>query len=339
MDIEFHYYITYILALKAGFKNDEAYKIAYSSQFVDDNTTEFKISQKTADAYSNYISQTSDITKPEKNLMRIYPAFHFMPGKKEEIEQDSAMRRDGKFHILNTMQDNSNSRTVLKEAFNTKDLYRIGIATHMYADTFAHQNFVGYYESCNAKIKGETLLEKIIPNIGHADFQHNPDRPANIWPDTRLIRKNSEIDNKARFLKAAERIFEHYRLYLDPQSPKSVIDQEKGVLIKEIEKEIGDHDSNNEEMPNRIARYKEFIKDINNGEFIEYEENAWFNETIDKNFIASIPLINGWGTYKWKAGHKETNWYGFQEAVKAHQWFVMENIINPITANLELEKM
>ena len=336
MDIEFHYYIAYILALRAGFKNDEAYKIAYSSQFVDDNTTEFKISQKTADAYSNYISQTSDITKPEKNLMRIYPAFHFMPGKKEEIEQDSAMRRDGKLHILNTIQDNSNSSAVLKEAFNTKDLYRIGIATHMYADTFAHQNFVGYYESCNS-MKG--LLEKVIPNIGHADAQYAPDWPANIWTDPRLIRKNSEIDNKARFLKAAGCIFEQYSLYLDPQCPRSVIDQEEKALIAEIEKEIGDHDVNNEEMPNRIARYKEFIKKINKGEFIDYDENAWFNNAIDKNLIASMPLINGWGAYKWKADHKESNWYGFQEAVKAHQWFVMESIIDTITVNLELERM
>ena len=249
------------------------------------------------------------------------------------------MRRDGKFHILNTIPDNSNSRKTLKEAFNTKNLYRIGIATHMYADTFAHQNFVGYYESCNAKIKGESLLEKIIPNIGHADFQHDPDRPANIWPDTRLVKKNSEIDNKPRFLKAAECIFEHYRLYLDPQCAQSVIDLEKRGLTAEIEKEIGDHDINNEERPNRIAKYKEFIKKINKDEFIDYKENAWFNEAIDKNLIASIPLINGWGTYKWKADYKESDWHGFQEAVKAHQRFVMENIINPITANLELERM
>lgn len=339
MDNEFHYYITYIIALKAGFKSDEAYKIAYSSQFVDDNTRQFPISQKTADAYTNYISQTFDITKPEKNLMRIYPVFHFMPGNKDEIDHDGTMRRDGKFHILNTIPDNTNSRAVLKEAFNTKDLYRIGIATHMYADTFAHQNFVGYYESCNAKIKGETLLEKIIPNIGHADFQHNPDQPANIWPDTRLIRKNSDIDNKARFLKAAECIFEHYRLYLNPQCPQSVIVQEKGVLIADIEKQIGDHDSNNEESPNRIARYKEFIKNINNGEFIDYDGKAWFNEAIDKNFIASIPIITGWGTYKWKADYKDSKWYGFQQAVKTHQRFVMGKIIEPITKNLELDRM
>ena len=37
MDIEFHYWITGIVALKAGFNDKEANIIAYSSQHVDDN--------------------------------------------------------------------------------------------------------------------------------------------------------------------------------------------------------------------------------------------------------------------------------------------------------------
>jgi hypothetical protein len=39
MDIEFHYYMTYITALRAGFRVDDAYTIAYSSQY-DDNDTQ-----------------------------------------------------------------------------------------------------------------------------------------------------------------------------------------------------------------------------------------------------------------------------------------------------------
>jgi len=33
MDIEFHYYITFILCCKAGYCEDDAYTIAYSSQY------------------------------------------------------------------------------------------------------------------------------------------------------------------------------------------------------------------------------------------------------------------------------------------------------------------
>ncbi|MDA8104143.1 MAG: hypothetical protein M0Z71_02065 [Nitrospiraceae bacterium] len=37
MDIEFHYYMTHLIALRAGFKPDDAFKIAYASQYTDDN--------------------------------------------------------------------------------------------------------------------------------------------------------------------------------------------------------------------------------------------------------------------------------------------------------------
>jgi hypothetical protein len=37
MEKDFHYYVTYALANKAGFSNDDSYIIAYASQYVDDN--------------------------------------------------------------------------------------------------------------------------------------------------------------------------------------------------------------------------------------------------------------------------------------------------------------
>ena len=37
MDIEFHYYMTFLIAGKAGFGKDDTATIAYSSQYVDDN--------------------------------------------------------------------------------------------------------------------------------------------------------------------------------------------------------------------------------------------------------------------------------------------------------------
>jgi hypothetical protein len=43
MDREFHSYMTYIIALRAGFETDDAYTIAYSSQYTDDNDTPYEI--------------------------------------------------------------------------------------------------------------------------------------------------------------------------------------------------------------------------------------------------------------------------------------------------------
>jgi len=37
MNIEYHFYVTYIIALQAGYSESDAFKIAYSSQYTDDN--------------------------------------------------------------------------------------------------------------------------------------------------------------------------------------------------------------------------------------------------------------------------------------------------------------
>ncbi|MFW6025789.1 MAG: DUF6765 family protein [Candidatus Woesearchaeota archaeon] len=82
MDIEFHYYVTYLTAVKAGLKPKDAFIIAYSSQYVDDNDIRFEIEGESN--YQNFLSQTFDIKKPQKKLQRIYPLFHFIPGEVEE---------------------------------------------------------------------------------------------------------------------------------------------------------------------------------------------------------------------------------------------------------------
>ncbi|HWR58124.1 MAG TPA: DUF6765 family protein, partial [Thermodesulfovibrionales bacterium] len=133
MDIEFHFYMTYLIALKAGFKKEDAYVIAYSSQYTDDNEYSYRIEGGDTQ-YENLISQTIDITKPQEERLSIYPIFHFCPGKIGEIFEQSS-RRDGKYHLLNTIPDNINAREIFTDAMKSGNPYRIGIGAHMYADT------------------------------------------------------------------------------------------------------------------------------------------------------------------------------------------------------------
>lgn len=43
MDIEFHYWVNFIVAMVAGFLKEDAYKIAYSSQLTNYNTKSYTI--------------------------------------------------------------------------------------------------------------------------------------------------------------------------------------------------------------------------------------------------------------------------------------------------------
>ena len=302
MNFEFHYYITYIVALRAGYNPRDAHLIAYSSQYTDDNNEEFEISEGTPDKYHNYISQTINILKPAKELLRIHPIFHFLPGTKDEVFVDSSWRRDGKLHLLNTLPNNQNARLLLKEALDSKNLYRIGVATHMYSDTFAHQNFVGCKDSFNSMTG---VIEKVIPYIGHAEAEHKPDWPALSWEDERLIPRHSKINNKQRFLEAAISLFKEYC----GSSGRSASAQEVGNLATELDKAIGERDDTNQMIENRIKRYKALIGD----NFVEYDKEAWFKEATDRK-IGFLKWV-----YFWKGNYKTSNWFQFQESVKAHQ--------------------
>ena len=200
LNIEFHYYMTYLIAARAGFSTEDARILAYSSQYIDDNDIIYKISQKSSETFSNYISQTKNITKPKRKLFRIYPIFHFIPG---DPDADSARRKDGKLHLLNTTPDSKNARQIFRLALKSDNLYQIGLAVHSFADTFAHQNFVGYYDEFNIVKDIQKKLNSIINNspyeIGHAAARHRPDIPNLIWEDGRLCDSNSLRDNKKIF--------------------------------------------------------------------------------------------------------------------------------------------
>ena len=71
MDIEFHYYLTGIIADYAGFKKTEVETIAYASQFVDNNETSLKVEYKNSgEVFTNYITQTINIIKYKKEVSR-----------------------------------------------------------------------------------------------------------------------------------------------------------------------------------------------------------------------------------------------------------------------------
>ena len=113
MDIEFHYYMTYLIAAKAGLEPGDALTLAYSSQYVDDNDMIFEIDNGKASYFQNYISQTMNILKPKQSLMRVYPIFHFIPG---DPQSQSAWRKDGKMHWLNTTPNSDNANRVMDAA-------------------------------------------------------------------------------------------------------------------------------------------------------------------------------------------------------------------------------
>jgi len=331
MDIEFHYYMTYLISAKAGFDANESTIIAHSSQYVDDNDIIFEIDKGKASAYRNYISQTMNILKPKPNLLRIYPIFHFIPG---DPLAETALRKDGKMHWLNTTPNSSNANAIIDLALASGNLYRIGIASHSYVDTWAHQNFVGYFDEFNAM---SDPLSAAIPNIGHADAKHNPDWPALVWQDKRLL--TDRVDNNERFMAAAEHLFAKYLSITKPGMKKAEITKQAKELKKDLLREIGERDQSNDFKQERIARYK--LLGANSGygdqEITKYDESDWFEAVVNEKVRGirdkSDSSLSRWDpftdiyTWKNKSKYKQSDWYRFQQAVKIHQdesWDILQ---------------
>ncbi len=324
MDIEFHYYMTGIIARAAGFSEAEAKTIATASEYVDENDVRLRIEDRSGGRpYENYISQTMNILKPKRKLMRIYPVFHFVPG---DPADERACRSDGKMHLLNTTPGNETAGSMMEEAFRAPEdtrLYRIGIATHAYADTWAHQNFVGWYDCFN----NMGLDPK--PDIGHADAERHPDWPAHRWEDCRLV--NDGIDNTERYIDAAEKIYGKYRGHLQgiDRDANAGWDDLRNWLLRAM----GPSFSGNSKWyaEERISRYKEIAPWLG-----DFDEADWFSDAIETEVRGLKDSDGGWRSmftmlrdrFYWRDGvdREKTDWFRFQESVKEHQRFAMGHL-------------
>ncbi len=197
MNIEFHYYALYYLCRASGFPEDEALKIAISSQMVDENLAAWEIQEENK-AELTTITQNYQFWD-EHSAKAIYRPFHFIPGDRQKA---GLRRRDGIAGKNPVTEDSGTARQILIEALKIQNPYRIGIALHAYADTWAHQNFSADMESQNT-IDSRSPL----PPVGHLQALKNPDIPRGRWSDPRLVDELCTIYNAQRFSQAAKMIY------------------------------------------------------------------------------------------------------------------------------------
>jgi len=322
MNIEFHYYITRLIAARAGLGGEDLRKLSYSSQYTDDNKKEYKVKGPKRGQhafrgryYHNLISQTMDIFKPQNDKLKIYPLFHFIPG---DPEHPDARRVDGRVRPFNTTPNSIIANRIIDEAIATENMYMIGMASHAYVDTWAHQNFVGYKDPFNGMTG---VLNTILPDIGHADARHNPDWPALVWEDERLI--NSTIDNRIRFFDAAEHLFRKLRLLCDSSASEASTDQDVRALRADLDSAIGDRDDANLLKTDRIDRYKNLATqtEYEGSELPEYHESEWFDFAVKTVRRASNHRNVGSRqriSYLFRGGFESSDWFSFQESVKIY---------------------
>jgi len=303
MEKDFHFYVTYALANKAGFSNDDAYIIAYSSQYVDDNNEsqyprkggppQFPFGIRTNGGFFRPImTQSMSVKSLVYEIQKfVYVPFHFLPG-------DSNQPIDGAYSRYSTTPDSQNARKLLRTALATNDPYRVGIAVHTFADTWSHQNFTGYEEDWNSVFHWRNPFRALAPNIGHADVGHLADEISTTWNDYRLDKPHRKRNNRKTALQACKRIFQEFRTARKDDTYWTYVEKDFRRII------------NSEDYDDRLDKVKGFLnRDLG------YNRDEWVDEAVKdregEDLVASADFEN-------------THWYKFQLAAKAHLAMVMD---------------
>ena len=169
MHKDMHYAGTYALAKLAGLSDDTALKIGGSAQFVDDSGDDESIyDDKTGELFASEIStRYADIAKYAKqrsfllnyiDQLAIWVPFHFLPGGKgNTLTQKLVCQPDSE--IARAMIASHLKKAVaLQEGGRKWGPHLIGVAAHVYADTFAHYGFSGVSSRRNL-VKAHTIRE------------------------------------------------------------------------------------------------------------------------------------------------------------------------------------
>jgi hypothetical protein len=264
----FHYYAVKFLALRGGFAEDEAEIIAFSCQLVDRSLIPIAVESERGKSYR--ITPTHHFGFWDKaQEEEVWIPFHFFPSG----DGDAGLRKDGKVEPMVVRPNSQPVKELLVEALKTRNPYRVGIALHTYADSWAHQNFIGRNKGFN-----RTESFSPVPPVGHAQIGRNPDIWSLQWIDPRLIPELQIIDNEERFFHAAKKIYQ----YLSTYHKRQFSDWE--LVRWQLEEIISDDMPSKENRyprKNRIGEDHKLELDFRlNLEVPELDEGRWFSEAF-----------------------------------------------------------
>ena len=169
MQIDMHYYGTYAIARAAGLKPKDAQVIAYSAQFVDDSThfdselhDDGGMLYGIATAHhwpesgkNHLLHKIKEIITHRKignvEQRRVWVPFHFYPGNQGDTFSKKLICQKNS-QLVNEMFENHIEQTKKIPYI----LQLIGIASHVYMDTFSHYGFLGKSSREN-KVKSDSF--------------------------------------------------------------------------------------------------------------------------------------------------------------------------------------
>lgn len=349
MQIDGHHTMTYVAARCAGFPHEEAEIVAYSAQYVDDATNSGVINFTNGAKY-NRISSAHKLfdyrNTDELANQQVWLPFHFLPGNDGLPAGENP--EGGFIEKLVAKPDSPVARDMLASAIADKGkpygLHRLGISMHVYADTFAHQGFVGQIHKVNSvedldtddDLGGLGWIEKIQNKalsggfpLGHGAALSLPDRPYIKWSYTNNKGELVERDNTEIFIEAMDKMCRAMKCYLAGDSDVG-IEGQQGIsvgdmaLIEGLLRSINDDDGE--------ERHKQWLKAISEGGFsfgaVELDYIAKGNGSWKHTSIGQLKVEDGDDDeFVYSPSFLISDWKLFHDALQAHRFDVLHDVL------------
>jgi hypothetical protein len=340
MQIDFHHAVTYVAARLAGFPHENADIIAYAAQYVDDATCDGIICFNNKALYQRNSSAHKAIDPKNLDVLdnqKVWMPFHFLPGNGGADAGDDP---EGKFiHKLICLPDSPVAKDMVRAAILDQDkpyrLHRLGITMHVYADTWAHQEFAGVKHQVNKvediKEIGSSdafednlvnLINHMIPELGHGRAFVFPDLPFLSWEYVNGDGKKIARNNTDIFCEAADALCKAMKRYRLKDPDATVTGIEDGDM-KQIRKLFMEKKTKEGE-----DRHQEWLIAIDQGLFsfgpatISYAEDgkgSWKSDALGTS--RDMP------EYPYEELFLTSNWKLFHDALQLHRITVSHDIL------------
>lgn len=326
MRTDFHYDAIFLLALKAGMREDVAHVLAYASEYVDwaDRKTiikwqdggQFQPQQSSHKKLSPYFTT-------DKVGLKVYAPFHFFPcGQGTTFTQKVICR-------LESQPLGSLLKEVVTLVGEPFGLHALGIVLHVLADAYVHQNFSGLNDPSNRakqiSVMTDVMMDealsfsKWLPAFGHMQVLTCPNEPACQWTYTDHGGQTHRVVNLPRVMAAAERIYD----FLGHEVKQAMPGWYEGqtVPFEAFKEDFQVMMDLNCALKDRLKLWQHLFELGLFGQvtYKPFDPHLWFEEAIEKTRV--FPP-----RFKRKEGFEASNWKLFQDALTYHMFFCQHTL-------------
>jgi len=272
---------------------------------------------------------------------QVWLPFHFLPGN-AGLRADQ--KHEGKFvEKIICRPDSPISREMVRDVIENRDrsygLHRLGVAMHVYADTWAHQGFAGVLHEVNEvedakdnntegglldvlKNLFNDVLDDAIPPLGHGRANIFPDLPFLSWSYKNYKGEQVSRNNTELFCNAADELckaMQCFRAGSPDANVPGLGDNDKSE-IKNLFLAAKEDDGE--------KRHQAWLGAIADGKFsfgaeeLTYTSRgkaSWKHQALGTSYDMDV--------HTYKDDFLQSNWKYFHDAILAHRFYVVHDLL------------